>query len=71
MASPSVVYVVIPAPTKTNITPTLGFVSQAQCEQFQMRAFGITCATCDRTDRDCPMASGTSRLRSGGGSCLA
>ena len=30
------------------------FRTEEQCEQFQMRAFGISCATCERSDQECP-----------------
>lgn len=32
----------------------LEFKSAEQCEQFQMMAFGVSCATCQRSDRECP-----------------
>jgi hypothetical protein len=32
----------------------LEFETSDQCEQFQMMAFGISCATCDRSDQQCP-----------------
>jgi hypothetical protein len=28
--------------------------SREQCEEFQMTRFGISCATCDRSDDECP-----------------
>ena len=28
--------------------------TREECEQFQMLAFGICCATCGRTDAECP-----------------
>jgi hypothetical protein len=32
----------------------LEFKTAEQCEQFQMMAFGVSCATCQRSDRECP-----------------
>lgn len=32
----------------------LEFKSLQECEQFQLLAFGISCATCGRSDRECP-----------------
>jgi hypothetical protein len=32
----------------------LEFRTRGQCEQFHMRAFGISCATCERWDEECP-----------------
>jgi len=32
--------------------------TQEQCEQFQMMAFGLSCATCGRSDRECPWHHG-------------
>jgi hypothetical protein len=32
----------------------LEFKTVQQCEQFQMMAFGISCATCQRSDQECP-----------------
>jgi hypothetical protein len=32
----------------------LEFRTREQCEQFQMMAFGISCATCERSDQECP-----------------
>ena len=32
----------------------LTFGSREQCEQFQMLHFGISCATCERSDQECP-----------------
>lgn len=32
----------------------LQFRSKEQCEQFQLSAFDISCATCERTDQECP-----------------
>jgi hypothetical protein len=28
--------------------------TREQCEQFQMSAFNVSCATCGRPDRECP-----------------
>jgi hypothetical protein len=28
--------------------------TREQCEQFQMMRFGISCATCERLDEECP-----------------
>ena len=28
--------------------------TREQCEQFQMSHFGVTCATCERPDAECP-----------------
>jgi hypothetical protein len=35
-------------------TAGLEFQTAEQCEQFQMMAFGISCATCEHSDRECP-----------------
>ena len=32
----------------------LNFWTREQCEQFQMMHFGISCATCERSDEECP-----------------
>ena len=32
----------------------LEFRTREQCEQFQMSNFGISCATCERSDQECP-----------------
>jgi len=32
----------------------LNFRTREQCEQFQMMRFGISCATCERSDEECP-----------------
>lgn len=32
----------------------LKFRTKEQCEQFQMAAFDISCATCERWDQECP-----------------
>jgi len=32
----------------------LKFRTREQCEQFQMMRFGISCATCERSDEECP-----------------
>jgi hypothetical protein len=32
----------------------LEFKNREQCEQFQMSAFDISCATCERSDQECP-----------------
>jgi len=32
----------------------LQFRTKEQCEQFQLSAFDISCATCERSDRECP-----------------
>ena len=32
----------------------LHFWTKEQCEQFQIAHFGISCATCERSDEDCP-----------------
>ena len=32
----------------------LKLLTREQCEQFQMMRFGISCATCERTDEECP-----------------
>jgi hypothetical protein len=34
----------------------LEFKTAEQCEQFQMMAFGISCATCAHSDQECPWA---------------
>jgi len=31
--------------------------SREQCEEFQMIRFGISCATCDRSDDECLAAA--------------
>ena len=28
--------------------------TREQCEQFQMLYFGVSCATCERSDEECP-----------------
>jgi hypothetical protein len=28
--------------------------TREQCEQFQMMYFGVSCATCERSDEECP-----------------
>jgi hypothetical protein len=28
--------------------------TREQCEEFQMMRFGISCATCERSDEECP-----------------
>jgi hypothetical protein len=28
--------------------------TREQCEQYQMMHFGISCATCEQTDDECP-----------------
>jgi hypothetical protein len=28
--------------------------SREQCEQYQMAAFDVSCATCERWDQECP-----------------
>jgi hypothetical protein len=28
--------------------------TREQCEQFQMMHFGVSCATCERSDAECP-----------------
>jgi hypothetical protein len=30
------------------------FQNAQQCEQFQMTAFGVSCATCQCSDQECP-----------------
>ena len=35
-------------------TAGLEFETAEQCEQFQMMAFSISCATCERSDQQCP-----------------
>jgi hypothetical protein len=35
-------------------TAGLEFQTAEQCEQFQMMAFSISCATCERSDQQCP-----------------
>lgn len=30
------------------------FEGPEECEQFQMMAFSVTCATCERSDEQCP-----------------
>ena len=32
----------------------LHFWTREQCEQFQIVHFGISCATCERSDEECP-----------------
>jgi hypothetical protein len=32
----------------------LNFWSREQCEQFQILHFGISCASCERSDEECP-----------------
>jgi hypothetical protein len=32
----------------------LRFWTREQCEQFQMMRFGVSCATCERSDEECP-----------------
>ncbi len=32
----------------------LRFWTREQCEQFQMMYFGVSCATCERSDEECP-----------------
>ena len=32
----------------------LNFQTKEQCENFQMMNFGISCATCERSDEECP-----------------
>jgi hypothetical protein len=32
----------------------LKFMTREQCEQFQIMCFGISCATCERSDQECP-----------------
>jgi len=32
----------------------LKFRTREQCEQFQIMHFGISCATCERSDEECP-----------------
>jgi hypothetical protein len=32
----------------------LKFRTREQCEQFQIMRFGISCATCERSDEECP-----------------
>jgi hypothetical protein len=32
----------------------LKFRTREQCEQFQIMRFGISCATCERWDEECP-----------------
>jgi hypothetical protein len=34
----------------------LQFQNAQQCEQFQMTAFGISCATCQCSDEECPFS---------------
>ena len=31
----------------------LEFKTREQCEHFHMTAFGISCATCERSDKEC------------------
>ena len=51
--------------TKDNLNSRLGFRpptedtmlefrTKEQCEQFQMTSFGVSCATCGRSDQECP-----------------
>jgi hypothetical protein len=28
--------------------------TREQCEQFRMMYFGVSCATCERSDEECP-----------------
>jgi hypothetical protein len=28
--------------------------TRERCEQFQMMRFGVSCATCERSDEECP-----------------
>jgi hypothetical protein len=32
----------------------LKFRTREQCEQFQIMHFGVSCATCERSDEECP-----------------
>jgi MoaA/NifB/PqqE/SkfB family radical SAM enzyme len=32
----------------------LKFRTREQCEQFQIMRFGVSCATCERSDEECP-----------------
>ena len=32
----------------------LELCSREQCEQLQMMRFGVSCATCERLDEECP-----------------
>ena len=32
----------------------LNLYTREQCEQFQMLYFGVSCATCERSDEECP-----------------
>lgn len=32
----------------------LHFWTREQCEQFQIMHFGMSCATCERSDEECP-----------------
>ena len=32
----------------------LKFWNREECEQFQMMHFGVSCATCERSDEECP-----------------
>ena len=32
----------------------LKFWTREQCEQFQMMHFSVSCATCERSDAECP-----------------
>jgi hypothetical protein len=32
----------------------LKFRSREQCEQFQIMRFGVSCATCELSDEECP-----------------
>jgi hypothetical protein len=32
----------------------LKFWNREECEQFQMTHFGVSCATCERSDEECP-----------------
>ena len=32
----------------------LKFRTREQCEQFQVMHFGVSCATCERSDEECP-----------------
>jgi len=35
-------------------TTELEFKTTQQCEQFQLMAFGVSCATCQCSDQQCP-----------------
>jgi hypothetical protein len=32
----------------------LKFRTREQCEQFQIMRFGVSCATCERSNEECP-----------------